>query len=69
VVDDNTFRVDFLKKDRLTIPDLAVIVPCVMNSELVKKHATEKDPWGPRLRQAEHGRQRRLPRRELERGH
>src|SRR5450432_4498203 len=42
VVDDNTFRVDFLKKDRLTIPDLAVIVPCIVNSELVKKNATEK---------------------------
>ena len=27
VVDDHTVRVDFLKKDRLTIPDLAVIVP------------------------------------------
>src|ERR1700726_42533 len=46
VVDDHTVRVDFLRKDRLTIPDLAVIVPCVLNSELVKKHATEKDPWG-----------------------
>src|SRR5215471_3028147 len=46
VVDDNTIRVDFMKKDRLTVPDLAVIVPCVINSELVKKHATEKDPWG-----------------------
>src|SRR5215470_6081933 len=46
VVDDRTVRVDFLKKDRLTIPDLAVIVPCVLNSELVKKHATDKDPWG-----------------------
>jgi len=46
VVDDNTVRVDFLRKDRLTVPDLAVIVPCVVNSELVKKHATEKDPWG-----------------------
>src|SRR3977135_436193 len=46
VVDDNTVRVDFAKKDRLTIPDLAVIVPCVVNSELVKKNATEKDPWG-----------------------
>ena len=39
-------RVDFAKKDRLTIPDLAVIVPCIVNSELVKKNATEKDPWG-----------------------
>src|SRR6202012_5061431 len=46
VVDDHTVRVDFLRKDRLTIPDLAVIVPCVVNSELVKKHATDKDPWG-----------------------
>ena len=46
VVDDNTFRVDFLRKDRLTIPDLAVIVPCVLNSELVKKNATGNDPWG-----------------------
>jgi peptide/nickel transport system substrate-binding protein len=46
VVDDHTFRVDFLKKDRLTVPDLAVIVPCIINSELVKKNATAQDPWG-----------------------
>lgn len=46
IVDDATVRVDFAKKDRLTIPDLAVIVPCVVNSELVKKNASEKDPWG-----------------------
>jgi peptide/nickel transport system substrate-binding protein len=46
IVDDSTVRVDFMKKDRLTIPDLAVIVPCVVNSELVKKNASEKDPWG-----------------------
>ena len=37
VVDDHTLRVDFLRKDRLTIPDLAVIVPCILNSGLVKK--------------------------------
>jgi peptide/nickel transport system substrate-binding protein len=46
VVDDHTFRVDFSKKDRLTIPDLAVIVPCIVNSELVKSKATAEDPWG-----------------------
>ena len=46
MVDDHTVRVDFAKKDRLTIPDLAVIVPAIYNSELVKKNATEKDPWG-----------------------
>lgn len=45
-VDDHTFRVDFIRKDRLTMPDLAVIVPSIFNSGLVKKHATEKDPWG-----------------------
>ncbi len=44
-VDDSTFRVDFIKKDRLTIPDLAVIVPGIYNAALLKKHATEKDPW------------------------
>src|SRR5450432_2199806 len=46
VVDDRTIRVDFLRKDRLTLPDLAVIVPCVLNSALVQKHVTEQDPWG-----------------------
>jgi peptide/nickel transport system substrate-binding protein len=46
VVDDNTIRVDFLRKDRMTIPDLAVVVPVVMHSELIKKNADEKDPWG-----------------------
>src|SRR5436305_7427260 len=46
VIDDYTVRIDFMKKDKLTIPDLAVIVPCIINSELVKKNATEKDPWG-----------------------
>jgi peptide/nickel transport system substrate-binding protein len=46
VVDDHTLRVDFIRKDKLTMPDLAVVVPAIYHSELVKKHATEKDPWG-----------------------
>ncbi|MDF2994579.1 MAG: transporter substrate-binding protein [Xanthobacteraceae bacterium] len=45
-VDERTFRVDFLRPDRLTMPDLAVIVPCVFNSKLVKSKATAQDPWG-----------------------
>ena len=45
-VDDHTFRVDFIRKDRLTLPDLAVIVPSVFHSEQVKKNATPADPWG-----------------------
>src|SRR3974390_556975 len=43
IVDDHTVRIDFLKKDNLTIPDLAVIVPSVFNSELLKKNASAKD--------------------------
>jgi peptide/nickel transport system substrate-binding protein len=46
VVDDHTVRVDFIRRDRLTIPDLAVIVPAIYHSELIKKNANEKDPWG-----------------------
>ena len=46
VVDDHTIRVDFIRKDKLSMMDLAVPVPCVFNSELVKKHATKDDPWG-----------------------
>jgi len=46
VVDDRTVRIDFIRKDRLTVPDLAVVVPCVLNSELVKENANANDPWG-----------------------
>jgi peptide/nickel transport system substrate-binding protein len=46
VVDDHSFRVKFLRRDKLTMNDLAVPVPCIFNSELVKKNATAQDPWG-----------------------
>jgi len=46
VVDDHTFRVLFIRKDKLTMNNLAVPVPCVFNSELVKKNVTPLDPWG-----------------------
>jgi peptide/nickel transport system substrate-binding protein len=45
VVDDQTFRVNFLRKDKWTLPDLAVPVPVIINSTLAKKNATDKDPW------------------------
>ena len=45
VVDDHTFRIKFIKKDKLTLPDVAVPVAAIYNSKLAKKHATEKDPW------------------------
>ena len=45
VVDDMTLRIDLLRESKLTLPDLAVPVPMIINSELAKKHATEDDPW------------------------
>ncbi len=45
VVDDHTFRVDFIRADKLTMPDIGVPVPVIMNSELCKKNATAADPW------------------------
>jgi len=45
VLDDYTIRIDFLRKDKLTLPDLAVVVPAVFNSKLAQSHASDKDPW------------------------
>src|SRR3989442_7819929 len=56
VVDDQTFRVNFLRKDKWTLPDLAVPVPVIINSTLAQKNATEKDPWAmERLKNNEAG--------------
>ena len=46
VVDEQTFRIDFVRRDKMTMNDIAVPVPVVFNSELVKKNATAQDPWG-----------------------
>jgi peptide/nickel transport system substrate-binding protein len=45
VVDERTFRIRFLRKSKLTIPDLAVPVPFILSSKIGKAKATEKDPW------------------------
>ena len=60
VVDDHTFRVDFIRKDKMLMFNLAVVVPFVINSELAKKHATEADPWALAWLQQQRGRRRRL---------
>ncbi len=44
-VDDLTFRITLPHKSKLTLPDLAVPVPIVINSKLALKHATKDDPW------------------------
>jgi peptide/nickel transport system substrate-binding protein len=45
VVDEKTFKINFLRPSKLTLPDLAVPVPFILNSKVGKENATEKDPW------------------------
>ncbi|MEM8505171.1 MAG: ABC transporter substrate-binding protein [Cyanobacteria bacterium P01_D01_bin.1] len=45
VVDDTTFKVDFLRKDKLTLMDMAVPIPAIMNTALIEPHITDADPW------------------------
>lgn len=44
-VDDHTFRINLLRKDKWTLPNLAVPVPVIYNSALALRHATPTDPW------------------------
>ena len=43
-LDDKTFRIDYARRDKLTMPDLAVTIPFVFDSELAQKNAGG-DPW------------------------
>jgi peptide/nickel transport system substrate-binding protein len=45
VVDDMTFRIDLPEPSKLTLPDLAVPIPFIINSKEALKHATKDDPW------------------------
>jgi len=45
VLDDRTFRIDLPQPSKLTLPDLAVPIPFIINSTVAKAHATEDDPW------------------------
>lgn len=45
VVDKHTFKVKMEKASKLTLPDLAVPIPIVINSDVAKEHATKEDPW------------------------
>lgn len=44
-VDDKTFRIDFIRPSKLTLPNLAVPVPMIINSKVAKANATADDPW------------------------
>lgn len=45
VVDTHTFRLKFLRKDKMTLPNVAVPVAAIYNAKLAKQHATAEDPW------------------------
>src|SRR5258708_39615978 len=44
VIDDKTIKVTFPKPNKLELPNLAVPVAQILNSELAKKHAPTPDP-------------------------
>ena len=44
VVDDHTFRIDYVRKDKMLLFNVAVVVPFIINSELARKNATVEDP-------------------------
>ena len=45
VVDDLTFKINLIRPSKLTLPDLAVPVPMIINSKVALANATEDDPW------------------------
>jgi peptide/nickel transport system substrate-binding protein len=45
VVDEHTFRIDYVRKDKMLLFNVAVVVPFIINSQLAKKNATPEDPW------------------------
>ena len=45
VVDAHTFKMTFDEHNKLTMPDLVVPIPVIVNSKLAKQHATTADPW------------------------
>ena len=43
-VDERTFRIDYVRKDKLTLPNLGVTIPFVFDSELAIRNSGG-DPW------------------------
>ena len=44
-VDEHTFKITLEAANKLTMPDLTVPVPDIMNSKLALSHASPEDPW------------------------
>lgn len=45
VIDLHTFQITVDQPNKLTMPDLVVPIPVVINSKLARSHATASDPW------------------------
>lgn len=45
IVDEKSIRIKFIRKSKLTLPDLAVPVPMIINAKVAREHATADDPW------------------------
>ncbi len=45
VLDAHTLRITTPQPDRLTLPNLALTFPVIMNAGLARAHATPADPW------------------------
>ncbi len=52
IVDEHTLRIDLPRADRLTLPNLALTYPIIVNSALALEHATEDDPFASAWLQA-----------------
>ena len=68
VVDDHTIRVDFPRPNKLILPNLAVPIAKVVNSDARQEARHRQGPVGGRMGRQARRRQRRLPGRELEAG-
>ena len=44
-LDEKTFKIHLLRPSKLTLPDLAVPVPMIINSKVAQANATDDDPW------------------------
>lgn len=45
VVDARRIRVHWVRPDKLLLPNLAVAIPCIYDSKLLRERATAADPW------------------------
>lgn len=45
VVDARRVRVHWVRPDKLLLPNLAVAIPCIYDSKLLRERATAADPW------------------------